>query len=350
MVSKADPGQPGFRLSGPTRPLAPTARLHPVALAAGLVVLLVVAGIAHLMVGPAGLSLERSLTGLLGMGTSGDIALIHDVRLPRLILTALVGANLAVAGVLIQTLTRNPLASPSTFGVNAGAALAIVLCVIAFPGLSQGGTVLPALAGAAAIGFLMWALSLSGGMTPMKLALAGIAVQLVLAALVQAILIANNAAQDIVYWLAGSVNSAQWSKAWIVLPFTLLGCAAAIAGGHHFGLLALDASTGQSLGQNTRRTGGAAALLIVVLAGSAVAVSGPIGFVGLMVPHIVRRLAGEDQRTVLALSAVAGPLLLVATDLAGKLVAYPSEVPVGIITAMIGAPAFLLITWTLRSR
>ncbi len=305
---------------------------------------------AHLMVGPAGLSLDRSLTALFGMGTATDRALVHDVRLPRLMLTALVGANLAVAGVLIQTLTRNPLASPSTFGVNAGAALAIVLCVVAFPGLSQWGTVLPALAGAAGIGFLMWALSLAGGMTPMKLALAGIAIQLVLAALVQAILIANNAAQDIVYWMAGSVNSAQWSKVWIVLPFTLLGCASAVTAGHHFGLLALDASTGQSLGQNTRRTGGAAALLIVVLAGSAVAVSGPIGFVGLMVPHIVRRLAGEDQRTLLALSAIAGPLLLVAADLAGKLVAYPSEVPVGIITAIIGAPAFLLITWTLRSR
>lgn len=333
--------------------LAPSVRgglAYPMLLAAVMLVLLATAAIANLMIGPAGLTLERSLAGLFFPDGSTDSALIHDVRLPRVVQTVLVGTNLAVAGVLIQTLTRNPLASPQTFGINAGAALAIVMSFIAFPALALWGTVVPAFAGAAAIGLLMWILSLSPAITPMKLALAGISIQLVLAAIVQAILIANNASQDIVYWLAGSVSSAQWYKVWTILPFTILGAAAAIAGGHHFGLLALDSSTGQSLGQNARRIGGLAALLIVVLAGSAVAVSGPIGFVGLMVPHIMRRLVGEDQRTLLVLSAIAGPLLLVTADLIGKLVAYPSELPVGIVTALLGAPAFLFITWTHRSK
>lgn len=272
------------------------------------------------------------------------------MRLPRALLAVMVGANLAVAGVLIQTLTRNPLASPQTFGINAGASLVIVLCLIAFPPLKGAGTVWPAFAGAAVVGLAMWALSVSGAMNDMKLALAGISIQLVLAALVQAILIANNAAQDIVYWLAGSINGAQWEKVWIILPFTLIGGGAALLAGRHFGVLALDETTGLSLGQNATRVGGLAALLIVVLAGSAVAVSGPIGFIGLLVPHIIRRMAGGDQLTLIALSAIAGPLLLNAADLLGRVAAYPSEMPVGIVTALIGAPAFLLILWRQRIR
>jgi len=325
-------------------------RRHPVWLFGILLVLLAIVATGNLMVGAAGLTVQQFLTGLFQPDSSVETALIWDVRLPRVLLAILVGANLAVAGVLIQTLTRNPLASPQTFGINGGAALAIVVCVIALPGLSGGTTVLPAFAGAAAIGFIMWVLSLSNVITPLKLALAGVALQLVLAALVQAVLIANNASTDIVYWLAGSVTSAQWSKVLIILPFTVIGIIIAIAGGHHFGLLALDASTGQSLGQNAQRTGGLASILIVVLAGSSVAVAGPIGFVGLMVPHIVRSLVGEDLRTVLRLSTVAGPVLLVGADLGGKLATYPAELPVGIVTAILGAPAFLLITWRNRNQ
>ncbi|WP_313612992.1 iron ABC transporter permease [Agrobacterium sp.] len=324
-------------------------RLHPLWLLGLLIALLVVTAIGNLMVGAADLSVQQSLRALFQPDASVETALVWDVRLPRVLLASLVGANLAVAGVLIQTLTRNPLASPQTFGINGGAALAIVVCIIAFPGLSGGTTVLPAFAGAAGIGFIMWVLSLSNAITPLKLALAGVALQLVLAALVQAVLIANNASTDIVYWLAGSVTSAQWSKVMTILPFTLAGIAVTIAGGHHFSLLALDASTGQSLGQNARRTGGLASVLIVLLAGSAVAVAGPIGFVGLMVPHIIRSLVGEDMRTVLTLSTVAGPLLLVGADLGGKLITYPTELPVGIVTAILGAPAFLLITWRNRT-
>ncbi|KKC39277.1 iron ABC transporter permease [Devosia epidermidihirudinis] len=324
--------------------------LRPTWLFALILALLFAAAVGNLMVGAAGFSVEQSLRALFLPDTSVETALIWEVRLPRVLLAVLVGANLAVAGVLIQTLTRNPLASPQTFGINGGAALAIVVAVIAVPGLSGGSTVVPAFVGAAVIGMIMWILSLSNAITPLKLALAGIALQLVLAAMVQAVLIANNASADIVYWLAGSVTTAQWSKVWTILPFSLVGIVVAIAGGHHFGLLALDTSTGMSLGQNARRTGGLASALIVILAGSSVAVAGPIGFVGLMVPHIVRTLVGEEQRTVLILSVAAGPLLLVAADLGGKLVAYPAELPVGIITAILGAPAFLPITWRNRNQ
>jgi ferric citrate transport system permease protein len=307
----------------------------------------IVAGIAF---GVSGLPISRALWLLLFPDNSADSALIWDVRLPRAALAVAVGANLAIAGVLIQTLTRNPLASPQTFGINAGASLAIVVCLIAWPEIRGAGTVWPAFTGAAAIGFAMWALSASGTMNETKLALAGISIQLVLAALVQAILIANNTAQDIVYWLAGSINGAQWAKVWIILPFTIAGITLALTAARHLDILALDRTTGLSLGQNANRVGGVAAILIVILAGSAVAVSGPIGFIGLLVPHIIRRLASGDHLTVLALSAIGGPLLLSSADLLGRITAFPAETPVGIVTALIGAPAFLLILWRRRGR
>jgi iron complex transport system permease protein len=125
----------------------------------------------------------------------------------------------------------------------------------------------------------------------------------------------------------------------------MVGGGLALLGGRHFGVLALDQTTGLSLGQNARRTGGVAAILIVVLAGSAVAVSGPIGFIGLLVPHIVRRLAGGDLGIVLVLSALAGPVVLSAADLFGRVIVFPAEMPVGVVTALIGAPAFLLILY-----
>ena len=324
--------------------------MQPLALGCLLLAALAVVIIAAISFGVSELPVLRALSLFLSPDGSPDSALVWDVRLPRALLAVMVGANLAVAGVLIQTLTRNPLASPQTFGINAGASLVIVLCLIALPELKGAGTVWPAFAGAAAVGLAMWALSVSGAMNDMKLALAGISIQLVLAALVQAILIANNAAQDIVYWLAGSINGAQWDKVWIILPFSILGGGTALLAGRHFGVLALDDTTGVSLGQNARRVGGLAAALIVVLAGSAVAVSGPIGFIGLLVPHIIRRLVGGDQFTVIALSAIAGPLLLNAADLAGRIAAFPSEMPVGIVTALVGAPAFLLILWRQRVR
>ena len=323
---------------------------NPIAVGAVFLVLLSFAIVAGIAFGASNLPVSRALQLLFSPDGSADSALVWEVRLPRAALAAAIGANLAIAGVLIQTLTRNPLASPQTFGINAGASLVIVVCLIVWPEIRGAGMVWPAFAGAAAIGFAMWALSASGTMNDMKLALAGISIQLVLAAIVQAILIANNTAQDIVYWLAGSINGAQWQKVWIILPFTLAGGAVALIAGRHFDVLALDETTGLSLGQNARRVGGLAAILIVVLAGSAVAVSGPIGFIGLLVPHIVRRLTGGDHLTVLVLSAICGPLLLNSADLLGRIAAFPAETPVGIVTALIGAPAFLVILWKQRAR
>lgn len=337
MTATAKPGSG----RGPAHPLTVGIVLF------GLLVVVVMAGISF---GVSDLPAGRAIALLFMPDASAGSALVWDVRLPRALLAVFVGANLALAGVLIQTLTRNPLASPQTFGINAGASLLVVLALVLWPALRNSGTVWPAFSGAAIVGFAMWSLAASDTMNDMKLALAGISIQLVLAALVQVILIADNTAQDMVYWLAGSINGAQWSKVWTILPFSAAGIAIAIAAGPHLDVLALDEATGLSLGQNARLVGGLAAALIVLLAGSAVAVSGPIGFIGLLVPHIVRRLSLGGHVVQLVLSAIAGPLLLSGADFIGRAATFPTETPVGIVTALIGAPAFLFLLWRGRLR
>ncbi|MDG4797078.1 iron ABC transporter permease [Micromonospora sp. WMMD1082] len=337
MSADAD-AAPKARAVGSDRPRrAPAA----VAIAGGLLLLLVV-GVVSLGTGPTGIGWSRAIAALLDDEPSRLRSLVVDVRLPRALLAVLVGGSLAVAGLLAQALTRNPLASPQTFGINAGAAVAIVTATIAFPNLGALGTV-AALVGAAVVGAIMWALSTTGAVTIVGLALAGMTMQIVLSALVQAILIMNNSTHDIVFWLAGSVTGAQWDDVALLAPATAIGCAAALVGSRSFALLALDTTTAASLGQRPARAAGAAATIVVVLAGTAVAVAGPIGFIGLIVPHIARRLVGPRFVTQLVACLVLGPLLLLSADVLARLVAFPAETPAGIVTALLGAPVFLIL-------
>lgn len=306
--------------------------------------------LASLMLGSAGLTPWRVLGALVQRDGSVEEALILNVRMPRSVLGALVGMNLAMAGVLIQTLTRNPLASPQTFGINAGAAFGVVLASLMLPSLGASGGLVPAFLGATMAGCALWALFLNGAANEMKVALAGITIQLVLASLIQGILIATNSTQDMFYWLVGSLSTAQWSKVTTLLPATVAGGTIAVLAARYIGILALDRTTGQSLGQNPRLVAALTCALILVLACPAVAVCGPIGFVGLIVPHIVRRFTGEDLRRLLVLSGLGGALLLSGADLFGRIVAYPKELPVGVLTALLGAPAFLAIAARRRHR
>lgn len=317
-------------------------RTHPViAVVASLAALLAVI-VVSLGIGPTGIGWTSLMTAVFGDEPDRLRSLIVDVRLPRAVLAVLVGCALAVAGLLAQALTRNPLASPQTFGINAGAAVAIVTATIAFPGFSAFGTV-AALAGATIVGTIMWALSATGSVTVVGLALAGMTIQIVLSALVQAILIMNNSTQDLVFWLAGSITGAQWGDVAILAPAVIIGLGAAFVGARSFALLSLDRATARSLGQHSARISGAAAVIVVILAAAAVAVVGPIGFVGLIVPHIARRVVGPRFATQLIACAVLGPLLLLVADVLARLIAFPTETPAGIVTALLGAPVFLML-------
>lgn len=305
-------------------------------------VLLAITAAASLLVGATGMPVGRVLSVVSGSGTAEDTALVLGVRLPRILLAALVGLNLAVAGLLAQTLTRNPLASAQTFGINAGAALAVVLATVSW-GLGATIGTLAAFVGALATGALMWALSTLGRFTVVGLALAGMTLQILLTAMVQAILVMNNATEAAVFWLAGSVTGGEWSDVRLLLPFSVLVTAVVIAFRGRIALLALDTTTSRALGARPEVVGGLTSILITLLAGSAVAVAGPIGFVGLVVPHIARRIVGDSFGSTLTLSIVGGPLLLVSADLLARIVAFPAETPVGIITAVCGTPVFLAL-------
>lgn len=308
---------------------------------AGAVAVLAVVFVS-LGIGPTGISWDGVARAVLDDEPTRLRGLVMDVRLPRAVLAVLIGCGLAVAGLLAQALTRNPLASPQTFGINAGAAVAIVTATIAFPSLGAFGTV-AALVGAAVVGVIMWALSASGSVTVVGLALAGMTIQIVLSALVQAILIINNSTQDLVFWLAGSITGAQWNDVALLAPTVLIGVTTAFLGARSFAMLSLDAGTAASLGQSSARVAGIAAIVVVLLAGAAVAVAGPIGFIGLIVPHIARRLVGARFVTQLVACIVIGPLLLLSADVLARLVAFPTETPAGIVTAVLGAPVFLVL-------
>ncbi|MDA0265726.1 MAG: iron ABC transporter permease [Cyanobacteria bacterium] len=277
---------------------------------------------------------------------STDHLIIRTVRLPRAILAVLVGAALAVAGAITQGLTRNPLAAPDILGVNAGAALAMVLAVLMWGSGSLGF----AFAGAAVTAAIVYWLGSMGrsGLTPIKLIIAGAALTTLLGSLTTGILIlSQRTLEDIRFWLAGSLAGQDLANILPVLPYIAVGLASSLLLGRQLTLLALGEDVAQGLGLQSAWVKVAAAAVVVLLAGSAVALAGPIGFVGLVIPHVVRFGVGVDYRWILPYAMLAGGLFLSVADTAARLIIRPQELPVGIMTTVIGAPFFIYLA---RSR
>ena len=280
-----------------------------------------------------------------------DEVILFDLRLPRVIAAALVGAALATAGALFQGLLRNPLADPFLVGTSGGASLgAVVGIVISAPltVLGFGITPLAAFVGALAATALVYRLARVGGRTPIvPLLLAGFAVSSMLDYLVSFVLIVNDRLQlnlpAIYAWLLGGISVSTWSQLAVVGPVILLGSAAALGLGRSLNAFSLGEDTAERLGIAVERDKLLIVILGSVLTASAVTVSGLVGFVGLIVPHVVRLLGGPDNRLVLPASALAGASFLVASDLIARTVLSPSELPVGIITAFLGGPYFLYL-------
>lgn len=307
------------------------------------IVLLILGIIISVSVGVADVNLLMVLKSFFETNPSKDQLIIQTLRLPRAIIGALVGANLAVAGALMQAITRNSLTSPQVFGVNAGASLFIVTAFALFPSLSSPSLVFSAFIGAAIGGITVYSFASGGGMTHVKLALAGMAVHFLLSSLTQGIIIFSEQAKDVLYWLVGSINGKSWTHVMIILPWSISGLFIALLLSRSISILVLGESTAQGLGQQVNRIRILAGILVIILAGSSVAVAGPIGFVGLIVPHIVRRVLGGDYQRIIPFSALFGAILLVYADILARFIAYPFESPVGIVTAIIGAPFFLYL-------
>jgi iron complex transport system permease protein len=278
-------------------------------------------------------------------GTPAQI-IIRTVRIPRALIAALVGGSLAVAGALMQALTRNPLASPGVLGVNAGSALMVVMAVFLFRLPTLSAYAWFAFLGAGLAAALVYGLASlgRGAMTPMRLTVAGAALTALLSSLTQAVLVINARTLDeIRFWLAGSVAGRDLAILLQVLPYMAAGLIGSFLLSGQVTTLSLGEDVAKGLGQRTGWVKGAIGVLVVLLAGSSVAVAGPVGFIGLAVPHLAKWLVGTDYRWSLPYSAVLGAVLLVLADVGARFIIRPEEVPVGVMTALLGAPFFIYL-------
>jgi iron complex transport system permease protein len=305
--------------------------------------ILVIVALASIAIGARGLSLEQVWHGLFeASGTYGD-TVVAD-RLSRTLLGLLAGAALGLAGAVLQALTRNPLADPGLLGINAGASAAVVTAITFLGVTSLSGYVWFAFCGAAAVGALVWFLGGSRGATPVRLALAGTAISAALYGYLQAVMILDEAALGRMrFWTVGSLTSATDETIVQVLPFMAVGMALALSLARPLNAMAMGDDTAKALGANLNRTRALAMLAATVLCGAATAACGPIVFVGLMVPHVVRSFTGPDLRWILPYATVLSPVLLLGADVIGRVVARPAELQVGIVTALLGGPVFIFL-------
>ncbi len=272
--------------------------------------------------------------------------ILATLRAPRTYAGLLIGASLAVSGVLMQGLTRNPLASPSILGINAGAACFMALASIGVPFFSQLNPIINAVFGALLSGGAVMLLGgfFSARSHPLRLVLAGIAISALLIGLTRAsVILADDMAYSVLHWLTGSlsaVDSQQWQQLW---PFATLGVVLAMGLARNLNLLALGDEVAVGLGGNIRLTRFISGLSVVLLAGTSVAIAGPIGFVGLLVPHLVRPIVGHNYHILIPVSALCGAALVTWSDALSRAIAFPAETPVGVITALLGTPCFIVI-------
>lgn len=272
--------------------------------------------------------------------------IIRTVRLPRSLLAIIVGAAISTAGAIMQGITRNPLADPGILGINAGAVLAVVVAIFLFGASSPSFYVWCAFGGAGITAISVYGLASLGrnGMTPLNLTIAGAAISAFLTSLTTAVLIiSQRTLEEIRFWLAGSLAGADLNLIWQILPYIGVGALLTFIISRQVTILSLGEDVARGLGQQTAWVKIVAAVCVLLLAGSAVAVAGAIGFIGLVVPHMVRLLVGVDYRWILPYSAVFGAILLLGSDIAARLIVQPQEVPVGIMTALVGAPFFIYL-------
>lgn len=321
------------------------ARKRPPLRTAGLLLglaLLLAATALSLAVGTQQIPLHQVWSGLFApTGTEND-AIVRDLRLPRTLTGVAVGAALGLGGGLMQTLTRNPLADPGLLGVNAGAAAAVVTAISVLGITSFTGYLWFALAGAALAATAVQALGGGRYATPVRLALAGTAVNAALFGYVNGLQQWDLGTLDEMrYWAVGTLAKRDAGLLLTVLPLLVAGAALALALARPLGALALGDDAARALGTRVRRTRVLSVVAITLLCGGATALCGPIGFVGLMIPHAARAFCGPDPRWLLPYCALYAPVLLLVSDVLGRIVAAPSEIEVGTVTAFLGGLLFI---------
>ncbi|SHG98329.1 FecCD family ABC transporter permease [Halobaculum gomorrense] len=297
-----------------------------------------------------GEGIGNAVAGALGISTAAvdlpkETLIVWQIRMPRVLVGVFVGANLAVSGAVFQAVTRNELASPFILGVSAGAGLAILLTLIVFSGLA-GFLPLIAAGGGAAAFLLVYAIAWKNGTNPVRLILAGVIVSTVFGSLQTGLFFFANdlgVVQSALAWTTGSLTGVDWEQVRMALPWTLVSLPLTLVGARQLNVLLLGERTARSLGMSVERVRFALSGVAVLAAGTAIAVAGIVSFVGLIVPHMVRQLVGSDYKRLVVACVFAGPALVTLADVGARLALSPAQLPVGIVTGLIGGPYFLYL-------
>ncbi|MCO5219231.1 MAG: iron ABC transporter permease [Thermomicrobiales bacterium] len=277
---------------------------------------------------------------------SYEQTIVREMRVPRTIIAFFIGGGLAVAGTVMQGVTRNPLGDPSILGVSAGASFGVTTAIFLFGISTPAQFVWFAFPGAAVASIVVYSIASvgRGGPTPVRLALAGVVMSSLLGAWTSALLLMSEQTLDLVrFWSVGSVAGRNLSVLWTMMPFILPATLACLLMGHQLNVLSMGEESARALGMNTQRVRMISSGLVVILTGASVAVAGPIGFVGLATPHIVRSIVGADYRWILPYSFFTGAALLTTADTVGRVIARPSEIQVGVVMAFVGAPFLIAL-------
>ncbi|HFJ9272510.1 FecCD family ABC transporter permease [Bacillus thuringiensis] len=271
--------------------------------------------------------------------------IIYELRLPRVIGAAVVGAAFAVAGAVMQGVTRNPLADAGVLGINAGAMFVVALSFAFFPHMPYSYLMIVSFIGAVLSTVLIFIIgsATSGGLTPMRLTIAGAVMAALLHSLSSGVAIYYDLSQDLAFWYAGGVAGVKWEHLKFLVPIILITIVFATILGRSISLISMGDDVATNLGVKTNRTRILGMIIVVILAGVTVSAVGSIGFVGLVIPHIARKLVGVNYRLIIPMSALLGAMLLVLADLGARTVNPPKELAIGIMVALVGVPFFLYI-------
>lgn len=313
---------------------------------------LIVVSALSILYGSKSVDMETLSDALFTNKESFSVSVVQ-ARIPRTLFGILAGASLGVSGCLMQSITRNPIADPSILGINTGASLFVVVGIAFFSISSPSQYIWLGFTGAILTAILVYGIASVGqsGATPIKLALAGAATSMALMSLVNTIMLPNSQVMDSFrFWQTGSIGGAKWNMILVLLPYFILGLLLSFYLSSSLNTLALGDELATSLGINSKKVRAMAAFAGVLLCGATTALAGPIAFVGLMVPHIMRLLIGSNMHYLLPLSALGGSILLLGADIIGRVIASPAELEVGIITAILGAPVFIYIVRKVKIR
>ena len=297
-----------------------------------------------ILIGMSDIGIKEIIDSIISYSGSKQDLIIRTVRLPRVLLCILIGASMAISGLIMQNLTRNPLASPQILGINSGATLSVVVIMVFFPLLGYKAKILGAFLGAGVIGLFVHVIGTVKNLSPLKITLVGISIQLFLSSITKSIMLFNESkTSDLVFWMIGGVHHAQFIHIMAILPWFILSIVLTILISNSMDTLKMGDSVAISLGENVKLTKTVATIVVILLSSSSIAIAGPISFIGLITPHIISKLGGRNFRQNFILCGIYGANLLLLSDIISKILKYPYESPVGIVTSFIGAVFYIFL-------